>query len=232
MPPCTGSNATADLPRDLVELRRTDRDAAARMRAFGEPLHQRIAVLSDLGGLLAEQPRHFSQHIRKGRTAVARGRRKIRATPDRLAVRRKEHRQRPAALFAEMMQRRHVNLVDVGALLAIDFDVDEQLIHHRRGRFVLETLVRHHVAPVAGGVSDREQDRLVRCVRPLPGLRCPTATTRPDCPCAAINTGWFPARGDFRCRIVQFERVFVSCAILRKCRGGATGVAEHPYFGV
>ena len=133
---------------------------AARMRAFGEPLHQRVAVLSDLGGLLAEQPRYFSQHIRKGRAAVARGRRKIRATPDRLAVRRKEHRQRPAALFAEMMQRRHVDLVDVGALLAIDFDVDEQLIHHRRGHFVLETLVRHHVAPVAGGVSDREQDRL------------------------------------------------------------------------
>ena len=43
--------------------------------------------------------------------------------------------------------------------LAVDFDVDEQLVHHRRGRLVLEALVGHDVAPMAGGVSDRQQDR-------------------------------------------------------------------------
>jgi hypothetical protein len=83
------------------------------------------------------------------------------AAPDRLAAWRQEHGQRPAALLAEMMQRVHVDLIDVGAFLAIDFDVDEEIVHHARGRFVLEAFMRHDVAPVAGGVADREQDRLV-----------------------------------------------------------------------
>ena len=39
---------------------------------------------------------------------------------------RQEHGQRPAALLAQRVQRRHVEVVDVGAFLAIDLDVDEQ----------------------------------------------------------------------------------------------------------
>ena len=59
-----------------------------------------------------------------------------------------------------MMQRRHVDLVDVRPLFAIDFDVDEQFVHHdARGSVVFEALVRHHVAPVAGRVADGQQDR-------------------------------------------------------------------------
>src|ERR1700691_4103017 len=56
------------------------------------------------------------------------------------------------------MQRRHVDLIDVWTFLAIDFDVDEKLVHHRGGGVVLETLVRHHMAPMAGRIADREQD--------------------------------------------------------------------------
>ena len=78
---------------------------------------------------------------------------------------RQEHGQRPAALLAQMMQRRHVDLIDVGPLLAVDFDVDEQLVHHRGGVVVLEAFVRHDVAPVTGGVADREQDRLAGALR-------------------------------------------------------------------
>ena len=59
----------------------------------------------------------------------------------------------------EQMQRIHVDLVDVGPLFAIDFDVDEQLVHHARGGFVLEAFVRHDMAPVTRCVADRQQDR-------------------------------------------------------------------------
>jgi hypothetical protein len=59
------------------------------------------------------------------------------------------------------MERGHVDMVDVRPLLAVDFDVDEQLVHETSGFAVLERLVRHHVAPVAGGVADGEQDRAV-----------------------------------------------------------------------
>jgi hypothetical protein len=55
----------------------------------------------------------------------------------------------------------HVDLVDVGTLLPVDLDVDEQLVHQRCDVGVLERLVRHHVAPVTGRVAHREQDRLV-----------------------------------------------------------------------
>jgi hypothetical protein len=51
--------------------------------------------------------------------------------------------------------------VEVRALLAVDLDVDEQLVHHRGGGRILEALVGHHVAPVAGRVADREQDGAV-----------------------------------------------------------------------
>jgi len=65
------------------------------------------------------------------------------------------------------MQRRHIDLVDIGPFLAIDFDIDEQLIHHPRGRFVLKALVRHHVTPMTRGITNREKNGLVA----LLGLR-------------------------------------------------------------
>ena len=69
--------------------------------------------------------------------------------------------------------RVHVDRVDVGPLLAIDLDVHEVLVHERRRLGVLERLVLHHVAPVAGRVADREQDRLVLRPRPRERLLAP-----------------------------------------------------------
>ena len=86
---------------------------------------------------------------------------KISAAPERLASWRQEHGQRPAAAFAKGVQSCHINMIDIGALLAIDLDVHEKLVHQGRGRFVLKTFVRHHMAPMAGGVADREQNRLI-----------------------------------------------------------------------
>ena len=71
------------------------------------------------------------------------------------------------------MQRRHVDVIDVRAFLAVDLDVDEELVHHRRDAVVLETLVRHHVTPVARSVADREQDGLVAAFRRREGVGAP-----------------------------------------------------------
>ena len=172
-PPWVGSNAPPICRANRSSSCAPITTLPAGRAWLGEPRHQRVAVLADLVRLLAKQPRNLAQHVDEGRPAVARGFREIRAAPDRLALRRQEHGQRPAALLAQMMQRRHVDLVDVGALLAVDFDVDEQLVHHRRGGVVLEALVRHDVAPVAGGVADREQDRLAGALAPRQRLRPP-----------------------------------------------------------
>jgi hypothetical protein len=42
------------------------------------------------------------------------------------------------------------------SLLAIDIDIYEQPIHHRRRCVVLEDFARHHVAAVTGRIADRE----------------------------------------------------------------------------
>ena len=84
------------------------------------------------------------------------------AGEERLPVRRQHDRHRPAAVAGHRGRGGHVDGVDVGPFLAVDLDADEVLVQVRRGRLVLERLVRHHVAPVAGGVPDREQHRPVQ----------------------------------------------------------------------
>ena len=121
--------------------------------------------------------------IGKRRHAVARLLRKVGAAEERRAVGREEHGQRPAAgALREHLVRALVDLVEVGPLLAVDLDVDEQAVHHRGDRRVLEALVRHDVAPVARRVADREQDRLVLAARPRRAPRRPTGTSRPGSP--------------------------------------------------
>ena len=100
--------------------------------------------------------------LRKARAAVAGRGREIGAAPERARLAVEEHGQWPAALLAKAVQGAHVDGVDVGALLAVDLDVDEQLVHDRGDGRILEALVRHDVAPVAGGVADREQDGFAR----------------------------------------------------------------------
>ena len=71
------------------------------------------------------------------------------------------------------MQRRHVNLIHIGPFFAIDFDVDEELVHDARNGRVFEALVRHHVAPVTRRIADRQQNRLVGSLGLREGFRPP-----------------------------------------------------------
>ncbi len=103
------------------------------------------------------------------RPPVAVVRREIGAARERLQVRRQKHRHRPTALARQHLHRGHVNLIEVGPLLAIDLDADEVLIEDFGDLFILETLVLHDVTPMARRVADAEEDRPVE----LPGaLEC------------------------------------------------------------
>ena len=66
-----------------------------------------------------------------------------------------------------------VDLVQVRTLLAVHLDVDEEPVHDRRRGRVLEGLVGHDVAPVAGGVTDGEQDGPVGLAGQGQGLVAP-----------------------------------------------------------
>jgi hypothetical protein len=105
------------------------------------------------------------EHHRERRHPVPRLGRVVRPAEERPPLGRQEDGHRPAALAGQADDGVHVDGVDVGPLLAIDLDVDEQAVHQLGGRGILEGLVRHHVAPVARRVADRQQDRAVALPR-------------------------------------------------------------------
>ena len=106
---------------------------------------------------------------RERRHAVARLGREVGAAEERpLVVGREEHRQRPAAAaLRQHLVRELVDLVEVGPLLAIDLDVDEQLVHQRRGRL----RPRRTRAP-SRGTSGRPNSRSTA------GSACPRSRAR------------------------------------------------------
>ena len=124
-------------------------------------------------GFVAKQPSDFPQRVNKARSAISGSLGEVRASPNRLALAGKKHRQRPAALLPEVMQRRHVDLVDVRSFLTVDFDVDKELVHDSGDVFVFEAFVRHDMTPMAGRVPDGEQNGLVVMLRLAECVRAP-----------------------------------------------------------
>ncbi len=66
-----------------------------------------------------------------------------------------------------------VDLVEIGTLFAVHLDIDEVFVHHGGDGFILERFVRHHMAPVAGGIADGKQDGFVLIARELQRLGTP-----------------------------------------------------------
>jgi hypothetical protein len=125
----------------------------------------RNAVLLDPVRLVAKDRGDGAKQVREGRAAEAGGRRKIGAAPYGLRVRCQDHGQRPSARLSEGVQRRHVDLVDVGSLLPIHLDVHVELVHDRGDRGIFEALMRHHMTPMTGGITDGQEDRTAEATR-------------------------------------------------------------------
>ena len=87
--------------------------------------------------------------------------REVRPAEERFTPRGHEDRQRPAPALPHHLSHFLVDVIDVGALLAVDLDVDKTLVHDAGDVWVLERLVRHDVAPMARGVPNRQVDGLV-----------------------------------------------------------------------
>ena len=128
--------------------------------------HERLAQLAVLAfqrfALIAPGSGDPAEQIGERRQAVARLVRKIGTAEERRAVGCQEHRQWPAAgPTVQHLVGQLVDVVEIGPLLAIDLDVHEIVVHQIGGGAVLEGLVGHDVAPVAGRVADRKEDRAV-----------------------------------------------------------------------
>ena len=125
-------------------------------------VHKAATLIVDRGALRLVRRSDSRQQIDEAGQAVALVLRKIRAGEERLAGGSEEDGERPTAGAARKQRvRRLADLVEIGALLAIDLHVDEVRIHDRSDVRVLERFVRHNVAPVARGIADGHEQRLV-----------------------------------------------------------------------
>ena len=129
-------------------------------RGLGQPLGglaEAPDILRHGIRLLAPGLRQRAQQLREAGAAPARLGREIGAAPERLAVGIEEHGERPAALLAHALERMLIDGIDIRAFLPVHLHADEQLVHQPGDGLVLEALMRHDMAPVTGGVADREQ---------------------------------------------------------------------------
>jgi len=141
-----------------VDLRRRGRGGLERVRQVGgDGRSARVRLVAALppGGV------DRRDDLCEGRHAAGAHRRVVGAGEERQALRGEEDRHRPAAGAGECLSGFHEHRIEVGTLLTVDLDGDEVRVHQRRDVRVGERLVRHHVAPVAGGVADGKQDRTV-----------------------------------------------------------------------
>ena len=113
------------------------------------------------------------QHFTEGGHIETTHRWEVGARIKRAQVWRQEDRHGPAAGTGHGLGGGHVDVVQVGAFLAVHLDVDEALVHQCCGFRILEGLVRHDVTPMAGGVANAQEDRFVFGLRFSQGFFTP-----------------------------------------------------------
>ena len=78
-----------------------------------------------------------------------------------LLVGHQEDIQGPPSMESHGLHGIHVDIVQVRALLAVDFDADKMGIHDGCCRCIFKTFLFHHMAPMASRVADGYQDGFV-----------------------------------------------------------------------
>ena len=141
--------------------------------AAAQALGDALAAGADLVRAVGPGFGHGLQHLAPARSAHARLGWEVGAGVEGHLLGGEEHVQRPAARPGHRLAGLHVDGVDVRALLAVELDAHEALVHEVRRPLVLEGLAFHHVAPVAGRVADREQDRALLAARATERLLAP-----------------------------------------------------------
>ena len=139
-----------------------------------------VGRLIDLRLLLGPGFGHLIDKRQEPGRALTITRGKIGSAKERPAVGCEEERHRPPA-GPKDLKRGHVDLVDVGPLLAVDLDANEARVQCPGDLRVDKALALHDVAPVARAVADRQKDRLVLGSWLWQMPRDPTDTSRPGC---------------------------------------------------
>ena len=175
----------AEAAAGIVEARSDPRDRCLELPHLGVAVagrHRqlRLEMPRQLAGLaldvVAARPigiRHRLEHAGEARHPMAILGRKVRPAEEWFQLGGQEDAHRPAPGAGHGLNGGHVDVVEVGALFAVHLDRHEMLVHERGNVRVLERLALHDVAPVAGRVADREEDRPILVARPFERLSPP-----------------------------------------------------------
>ncbi len=171
---CGAESAPGGVER-LAELLHGDRHrvdgrklrVGGNLRGSTDVLHQGRHVVIDVIAPVAPCIVDRGHELHERRLGV------VSATEEWSLVWSEKHGHRPSTATRHRLHCIHVHAVHVGSLLTIHLHVDEQSVHHLCNLDILERLVGHHVAPVAGGISDRQQHRNVATTRLCEGLVAP-----------------------------------------------------------
>ena len=169
----------------LVELRgqsleRGEEDLVAQQRRrAAQPVGLAERFLELLAGLHDLAPPRLPglgdrlQQPGEARQAVTILRREVRPAVEGRAVGGEKHGHRPATVSGQRLHGLHVDVIHVRPLLAIHLHVHEETVHQAGRVGILERLALHDVTPVARGVADRQQQRLVLGAGPGERLLAP-----------------------------------------------------------
>ena len=151
-------------------------EVAVSRRELGDgrdAIRQLIRDLKEALAIVAPLVSNGAQDLAKGRHVEPAGGGVIGAAVERPAFRSQEDRHRPASLAGHGHHRLHIKTIDIGPLLTVDLDAHKMFVHERRGLRVFERLMRHDVAPMAGGVSDAQEDGFIQFLGHGKRLRAP-----------------------------------------------------------
>ena len=173
-PPFAASNeaSMAAVARSSSSVVGSSSPAASRA-LVGQALDEPAAGRLDLVAPLAPGALDAFEDLAERGHPVPRLVGKVGPAVERAAVGSQEHRHRPAAAPGHRLDRGHVDLIEIGTLLAVDLDRHEVVVEIARRRLVLERLAFHHVTPMAGGVADAQEDRPVQEPGPSEGFGPP-----------------------------------------------------------
>ncbi|MNC24805.1 hypothetical protein D3C75_728700 [compost metagenome] len=117
--------------------------------------------------------RHLGQQLHQPHPAILPAFGKIRPCKKWRPVRRQQHRQRPPALPGHGLAHRHVHMIHIGPLLPVHLHRNKMRIQQRRHFLILKGLPFHDVAPVTGGIANRQENGFVLLPRLGEGLLRP-----------------------------------------------------------
>ena len=132
-----------------------------RLQVFPDRAGQMFGQFGDLAGvgivITVQIFQKSEEPLRRSPIAVPGG--EVRAAEKWLAFRGEPDGHRPASPAGQSLHRGHVDSVQIGADLPVHLYGHIVLVHVPGDLQILERFLLHHVAPVASGIADAEQNR-------------------------------------------------------------------------